>query len=406
MAPETSACTLLAEAGEPVTTLAVTEAIDPDRAPRPTNDSERLLFRQLYETLVRVDCQGRAQPGLAASWRLDGDGRTWILTLRENARFADGTPFTAADVRAGWTRDDGAALRRDVSRLVQSVNAVDERTLAIVFARQRGDVPLALAHPDLAIARRTTASPWPTGTRPGWTINGTLQPGRAATLTVTRNGLSELRVLVAPGDPRDLLDQDIDLLLTRDPAALEYAATLPHFQLLPLAWQRTLLLLTPGRSRAALPAEARQALADDAVRGEARGAEEPFWWQGLSGCDAAPLPPLTQAAPAARIVYDAGERAARDVAERLVGLRTYQRAAGLTGDALVRARRIGADAAYLVSVDARPLDPCRELQAMMDATPWLDPQMIVPLIDTRLNAIVRRGHGRLTVDWDGGLHLP
>ena len=50
--------------------------------PGPSNDSERLVFRQLYETLVRVDCKGRVVPGLAASWRLSIDGQTWIVTLR------------------------------------------------------------------------------------------------------------------------------------------------------------------------------------------------------------------------------------------------------------------------------------------------------------------------------------
>ena len=78
-----------------------------------------MLFRQLYETLVRVDCHGRVRPGLAASWRLDANGRTWIVTLRENARFSDGAPVTAADVRASWTRDgSGDELRPHVSRLV------------------------------------------------------------------------------------------------------------------------------------------------------------------------------------------------------------------------------------------------------------------------------------------------
>src|SRR5689334_20798690 len=100
-------CALIAEAGEPVATVAISNAINPSNAPYPLNDSERLVFRQLYETLVRTDCHGRATPGLAASWQLDPDGRTWIVTLRENATFSDGTAVTAADVRASWTNVAG-----------------------------------------------------------------------------------------------------------------------------------------------------------------------------------------------------------------------------------------------------------------------------------------------------------
>ena len=71
----------------------------------------------------------------------------------------------------------------------------------------------------------------------------------ASVMTITRDDGPALRLLLAPGDPRDLLDQDVDLLLTRDPSALGYAATLPQFQSVPMAWQRTHVLLMPGRPR-------------------------------------------------------------------------------------------------------------------------------------------------------------
>jgi ABC-type transport system substrate-binding protein len=104
-----------------MTTVALSDRIDPSNAPYPSNESERLLFRQLYETLVRVDCHGRVRPGLAESWRLDANGRTWTVTLRDNARFSDGALLTAADVRASWTRDgigdERASLTRSVARL-------------------------------------------------------------------------------------------------------------------------------------------------------------------------------------------------------------------------------------------------------------------------------------------------
>jgi hypothetical protein len=39
----------------------------------------------------------------------------------------------------------------------------------------------------------------------------------------------------------------------------------------------------------------------------------------------------------------------------------------------------------------------------MEAMGWLDPETIVPLVDTRMRAIVRRGRSGLTAEWDGGL---
>src|SRR5262245_55970940 len=98
-------CALITEPGEPIATVALSDRVNPANAPRPSNDSERLVFRQLYETLVRVDCDGRVVPALAASWRLSVDGRTWIVTLRPHAQFADGSPVTAPDVLSLWSRD-------------------------------------------------------------------------------------------------------------------------------------------------------------------------------------------------------------------------------------------------------------------------------------------------------------
>jgi hypothetical protein len=429
-AADSGECAVVPEPGEPVATVALTDRIDPANAPRPSNDGERVLFRQVYETLVRADCRGRVAPGLAASWQIDVDGGAWIVTLREDARFSDGTEVTAADVRAGWTRDgSGGELRPDVSRLVQSVALAGDRALAITLRSRRGDAPMALAHPDLAVARLVDGSPWPIGTR-----SSRIAPDDRATaataasvITVDRGNLPAIRFLVSSGDPRDLLDQGVDLLMTRDPAALGYAATLPQFQSLPLAWQRTHVLAIPGRARStpSLSDEQRQGLAGDAVRGEARGARAPFWWMAPD-CETPLAPARTQVPPTPRIVYDANDSAARDLAERLVALgrvaspaatafldalvpdrarRAFQRATGLSGPALALARRQGADAGYLMLVDSQPVEPCRDLQMLTEGSRWLDPGALVPLVETRLRAIVRRGRSGVIVESDGGVMI-
>ena len=405
-----------------IATVGLTDRVDPAHAPRPANDSERLLFHQLYETLVRVDCTGRVLPGLAASWRLDLDRRAWIVTIREDARFSDGTRVTSSDVRASWARDGDSSMRPEVTRLVESVTETDDRTLAIRLQNPRVDMPLALAHPDLAIAKSVTGSVWPLGTH-----SGLVADGRTSVITLTRDNLETMRFLVAPGDPRDLIDRGVDLLLTRNRVALDYAATLASFQSAPLSWGRTHVLLTPGRARGIPPLsdDQREALAHDAVRGDARGARGPFWWQGPSDCavtSAAGSPNRPLFTP--RIVYDASDDVARDLAERFVGLvragspgaapflnvllpdrprRTYQRATGLTGELLAQARRVGTDAGFIVALDSHPIDPCRDLKLLTADWPWLDPETIVPLVETRLHAIMRRGRVGVTAEGDGGL---
>ena len=123
-------------------------------------------------------------------------------------------------------------------------------------------------------------------------------------------------------------------------------------------------------------------------------------------------------------MYRQGDDAARDLAERFVGLataagseagelltalvpgrpsQTFRRATGLPDEALASALREGADTGYIVSLDRRVFDACREIEALIDRAGWLDPATIVPLVDTRLRAVVRRGRSGVTVEWDGGL---
>jgi peptide/nickel transport system substrate-binding protein len=54
-------------------------------------------IRQVFDSLVDVDAQGRPAPGLAVSWKSVGP-LTWEFALRKNVRFHDGEPFNADTV--------------------------------------------------------------------------------------------------------------------------------------------------------------------------------------------------------------------------------------------------------------------------------------------------------------------
>jgi peptide/nickel transport system substrate-binding protein len=62
--------------------------------PMPGVDVEPLAFPLLSPTSF--------QPALAQSWKLSPNGRTLTVTLRSNAKFSNGQPVTAADVKAAW----------------------------------------------------------------------------------------------------------------------------------------------------------------------------------------------------------------------------------------------------------------------------------------------------------------
>lgn len=70
------------------------------------------------------------QPELATEWRLSEDRLTWTLTLREDARFADGTPLTAEDVAYTFNAAAQAGGRADLSALAEAT-ALDKYTVSL-----------------------------------------------------------------------------------------------------------------------------------------------------------------------------------------------------------------------------------------------------------------------------------
>jgi oligopeptide transport system substrate-binding protein len=60
--------------------------------------SAALVYKQIHAGLTDYAPDGSVAPGIATSWRVAPDGLSWVFTLREDARWSDGHPLTAADV--------------------------------------------------------------------------------------------------------------------------------------------------------------------------------------------------------------------------------------------------------------------------------------------------------------------
>lgn len=89
------------------------------------------IINQVTETLVLLDHQGHPQPHLATSWQLSKDGRTWIVTLRKDVKFTDGTPFGAAAVKFNIERMARLSVGRAAIGMVTGVDVIDDSTVAI-----------------------------------------------------------------------------------------------------------------------------------------------------------------------------------------------------------------------------------------------------------------------------------
>ncbi|WP_432557947.1 ABC transporter substrate-binding protein [Granulicoccus sp. GXG6511] len=98
----------------------------------------QVLLYNVYETLVKVDSEGRLRPLLAQRWDVSADNLTYTFQIDPAARFASGRAVEAKDVVWSIERiQDGtttATLKRQMS-VVESARAVDAKTLEVVLNR-------------------------------------------------------------------------------------------------------------------------------------------------------------------------------------------------------------------------------------------------------------------------------
>jgi hypothetical protein len=209
-------------------------------------------------------------------------------------------------------------------------------------------------------------------------------------------------------DMRDILDRGRsaaraprpDVVVTRDPIAVAYAANRADFFIVDLPYDRTYFLVAIDSS-SAIPSQAeRDALARDAVTADARGAAPPFAWLDDPGCVL--LTPLPHAAPQSIVAYAAGDAIAKQLAERIValaGVRGRPRwlpASVVSGVAMPRTAAIAADSIQdaltggrvAAAVIVLPRDSIAGCATRAPTAP-----RSIPLIESRAHAIVRRGSG-------------
>jgi peptide/nickel transport system substrate-binding protein len=102
--------------------------------------ADEVIARLTQATLVRVDRKtGKIEPRLARSWTGSPDGLTWTFALEPAVTFADGTPFTSADVVFSFQAlydpkaKTGLANSLRIAGKPMTVRALDAHTVVIVF---------------------------------------------------------------------------------------------------------------------------------------------------------------------------------------------------------------------------------------------------------------------------------
>jgi len=147
-------------------TQAPAPTVAPTKAPAPTKRVFRATFSpplradpavgndyvasstlpNLYDTLVFPNAKGGVDPWLATKWAVSQDGLTYTFSLRNDAKFHDGSALKASDVVFSYNRlkTMGQGYAYLVTAGVTSVKAPDDNTVVFTL-----DKPTALFLPSL-----------------------------------------------------------------------------------------------------------------------------------------------------------------------------------------------------------------------------------------------------------------
>jgi len=106
--------------------------------PKFTNDNDSLWAQgQIFATLLQNSPDGKEiQPWLAESWEMSPDAKVFTFKLHDNAKFCDGTPITAADVKFSFERamEPDSAISWQYPSSPQ-VEAIDDLTVKITLTK-------------------------------------------------------------------------------------------------------------------------------------------------------------------------------------------------------------------------------------------------------------------------------
>ena len=63
-----------------------------------------VVLYNIFETLTKINSDGRVTPLLAESWEATPDGKVYTFHLRADAKWSNGDPITATDVLESYRR--------------------------------------------------------------------------------------------------------------------------------------------------------------------------------------------------------------------------------------------------------------------------------------------------------------
>jgi peptide/nickel transport system substrate-binding protein len=131
-----------------------------------------VVLYNVFETLTKINADGRTTSLLAESWSTSADLKTWTFKLRPGVNFQNGEPFNAAAVKFSFERAaDKAGTNKDRATFanIERIDTPDERTVVLVLKNGNPDLLFQLGQATAVIVEPKSAAgnnSQPVGTGP------------------------------------------------------------------------------------------------------------------------------------------------------------------------------------------------------------------------------------------------
>jgi len=115
---------------------------------------DQVLYSNVFEGLMRFASDGSVVNGLAESWDISDDGKTYTFKLQKGVKFHDGSDLEATDVVFSLDRaraEDSVNAQKALFANIADVEAIDPTTVKVTLTAPQGNFLFNMAWGDAVI---------------------------------------------------------------------------------------------------------------------------------------------------------------------------------------------------------------------------------------------------------------
>ncbi len=113
------------------------ESLDPQQA---TDGTSFEIIADYTDGLTQMDSDGQAVPAIAESWETSDDGLSWTFHLRNDAKWSNGDPVTAADFVFAWQRAVDPDVASEYAYMLSDIGQVKNAADIIAGTKDKSEL--------------------------------------------------------------------------------------------------------------------------------------------------------------------------------------------------------------------------------------------------------------------------